>query len=349
MLKWFRRDKREARAVDGYTEMALLARAEAISGAGAELSGIVAGCVSLWANGLAMADTDAEIFTPEVLASIGRELATVGNSVWYIGPDGLVPVFEWDVTTEQGRPRAYRLSVPDIRGPQQVHALAGEVLHFRVGADVRAPWRGVAPLQRAQLSAGLLNATESALAEVFRDAPLGSQVLAMPETTAEAKASLAASFRGRRGRVLVRDSSTTYSGSQGQPDDWRPAGLTPNLRDSMALESLRTARETVLHVFGILPCLLNEETAGPAVREAQRHLATWTLGPIARAIVHEVRHKTGEAIRLDPAAGLHAFDVGGHARALGAIVGALAEAKAAGLDAAQVLDAARIAGVRLDA
>lgn len=349
MFDWFKRKTAvEARSIDsegGYTAMALMARAEAITGAGADLSGVVAGCVSLWSNGLSMAVTDSELLTPEVLASMGRQLATEGNSVWHITPMGLVPVSEYSLTTVDGKPKGYRLTIPDIRGSSQITALAGEVLHIRIGTDVRAPWQGIAPLQRAQISAGLLNATEVALAEVFRDAPIGSKVLGMPETSAGANSKLAASFRGKRGRVLVRDSSTVYAGAQGQPDDWRPADLTPNLRDSMALESLKTARDAILHVYGVLPALVNDQAAGPVVREAQRHLATWTLAPIANLIKHELKAKTGEEANLDVFVGLGAFDVGGAARAMSTIISALAEAKAAGLEPGQVAEAAKVAGV----
>lgn len=347
MFDWFKRQKVEHRSIgsEGYTALALLARSEAITDAGADLSGVVAGCVNLWANGLSMAETDSDLLTPEVLASMGRQLATEGNSVWYIAPMGLVPVSEYDLTTSEGKPKGYRLTIPDIRGSYQITALAGEVLHLRIGADVRAPWQGVAPLRRAQISAGLLNATEVALAEVFRDAPIGSTVLGMPEASAGANTKLAQSFKGKHGRVLVRDSSTVYAGSQGAPDDWRPADLTPNLRDSMAVESLRTGRDAVLHVYGVLPALMNDQAAGPVIREAQRHLATWTLAPIAKLIAHELKAKTGEQAKVDVFTGLSAFDIGGAARAMATIVSALSEAKAAGLAPEEVTAAAKVAGV----
>ena len=345
MFDWFRRQKVEQRSTEGYTALALLARSEAITDAGADLSGVVAGCVNLWANGLSMAETDSEWLTPEVLASMGRQLATEGNSVWHVTPMGLVPVSEYDLTTSEGKPKGYRLTIPDIRGSYQVTALAGEVLHLRIGADMRSPWQGVAPLRRAQISAGLLNATEVALAETFRDAPIGSKVLGMPEASAGANTKLAQSFKGKHGRVLVRDSSTVYAGSQGAPDDWRPADLTPNLRDSMAVESLKTARDAVLHVYGVLPALMNDQAAGPVVREAQRHLATWTLAPIAKLIAHELQAKTGERAVVDVFTGLSAFDIGGAARAMATIVSALSEAKREGLDAEQVAAAAKVAGV----
>jgi len=145
--------------------------------------------------------------------------------------------------------------------------------------------------------------------------------------------------------VLVRDSSTVYAGSQGAPDDWRPADLTPDLRNSMAVESLKTARDAVLHAYGVLPALLNDQSAGPVIREAQRHLAMWTLGPIAKLIAHEVREKTGEAIKLDVFTGSGAFDIGGASRAMSTIIEGLAAAKAAGLTPDELAMALKISQV----
>ena len=55
-------------------------------------------------------------------------------------------------------------------------ALAAEVLHLRIGCDPAAPYYGTAPLKRASLTAGMLHAVELALAEIFENAPLGSQI-----------------------------------------------------------------------------------------------------------------------------------------------------------------------------
>ena len=61
--------------------------------------------------------------------------------------------------------RVYRVTIPDTGGGRSDTVLAGEVLHFRIGADMAAPWAGTAPLRRASLTAGLLHALEDALAE----------------------------------------------------------------------------------------------------------------------------------------------------------------------------------------
>ena len=97
-----------------------------------------------------------------------------------------------------------------LRGCMPTKALlyAAEVLHLRIGCDPVAPYYGTAPLKRASLTAGMLNAVESALSEVFELAPIGSQVVPMPEQPEKDSAELGRSFRGQRGRVLLRESVT---------------------------------------------------------------------------------------------------------------------------------------------
>jgi hypothetical protein len=60
-------------------------------------------------------------------------------------------------------------------------------------------------------------------------------------------------------------------------------------------------------------------------------LASWTLQPIAELIAEEAGAKLGADVKLDVLRPTQAFDAGGAARALAALVQAMAEAKAAGL------------------
>src|SRR5699024_9657316 len=83
--------------------------------------------------------------------------------------------------------------------------------------------------------------------------------------------------------------------------------------------------------FGVLPALVNPAVTGPAVREAQRHLAQWTLEPVARLIAEEASQKLGTEVSLDVMRPLQAFDAGGRARAMAGITPALAQAKEAGI------------------
>src|SRR5690606_38345218 len=136
--------------------------------------------------------------------------------------------------------------IPEAGGGVTQTALAGEVLHVRIGCDVAAPYYGTAPLKRANLTAGLLNALESALGEVFENAPLGSQVVPMPEQPDTDNAALGRSFRGQRGRVLLSESvEVRAAGGPAPSTDWRPASLSPDIEKSMTVETLAAARDAV--------------------------------------------------------------------------------------------------------
>src|SRR5699024_8838285 len=142
-----------------------------------------------------------------------------------------------------------------------------------------------------------------------------------PENTTADQSRMEASFRGKRGRVLLPESTNvTAAGGPVPNSDWKANDLTPNLKESMAVETWRDARAAILHIYGVLPALLNGQATGPLVREAQRNLAQWHLQPIANMITHEAGHKLLSEVDMDVSAPLHAFDAGGRARALTGVV-----------------------------
>ena len=351
LARLFRRSEpRETRAAgSGFTAEIMAARESYIAGRSGlgELTATVQGCVSLWEGALALAEVrGTELLQPSVLALCARSLALRGEAVFIIGDDRLIACSDWDLRTRDGIPTAYRVSVSEAGGGTTRTALAAEVLHVRLAADPVAPWTGQAPLRRAAITAELLHALEDALREVFADAPLGSQVVPMPEQPEVDSEALARQFRAKRGRVLLRESvQVTAAGGPAPAQDWRPSPLSPTLRDAMAVESLDAARAALCNAFGVLPALLSGSATGPVVREAQRHLASWTLAPVAALIAEEASDKLGQPVAIDVHTPLQAFDAGGRARALSGVVQALALAKDAGLAPEDVAAAMKFAGV----
>ncbi|WPZ21623.1 hypothetical protein T7987_15885 [Sulfitobacter faviae] len=325
----------------GYTTQVMQARADYIGGVDgvAELTGTVQGAVSLWEGGLSVADVDGtDLLTPAMLALAARSLALRGEAVFLIRDDGLLPCSDWDLTTRFSRPVAYRVGISDTGGGKTETALAGEVLHLRIGADVGMPYVGTSPLRRARLTAGLLQVMESALSEVYNNAPLGSSVIPFPEAPDQDMSDLARGFRGFRGKVLVRESvNVTAAGGPAPQTDLKPSDVSPDLSKAMTKETWAAARSSIEMAYGVLPGLTNIAVTGPMVREAQRHLAQWALQPVAVMIGQEASEKLGNTVKLDVMRPLQAFDAGGRARALGAIVQTLALAKEAGVDPAQAL------------
>lgn len=330
----------------GYTAQIMAARDSYVNGRRgvAELTATVQGCVSLWEGGFAMADVSGtELLTRQTMAMIARSAALTGEAVFLITELGLVPATDWDVTTRNGKPRAYRLSIPEAGGGRTVTALAAEVLHLRIGADNLTPWIGTAPLRRSSLTGAMLHAVETALSETFDNAPLGSLIVPLPDTGAEDMATMRGAFRGKRGSTLVIEgvAQATAAGMNPQIGQ-KPDQLSPDLSKSMTAETLAAAREGILMAYGVLPSLVNRAATGPAVREAQRQLAIWTLQPIASLLADEASSKLGMTVEIDTIRPLQAFDAGGRARALSAIVKTLAEAKSAGIPSADLAGAMRM-------
>lgn len=343
MLNWlFKRNRpTETRSSgSGYTAAVLAARQSYITGASglAELTGTAQACIGLWEGGLGMADVKgAPYLDRRCMTLAARALALRGEAVFLIRDGALVPASDWDVTTRHGLPRSYRLMVPEAGGSRYEIALAGEVLHFRIGSHTGTPWAGTAPLQRAQLTADLLQQVESALRDVYRDAPIGSLIIPLPEGSADDMETMRAAFRGRRGSSLVIEGVAQSTAAGMNPNLGKsPDQLSPDLSKSMTGQTLDAARDAICMVFGVLPGLMNRGTTGPMVREAQRHLAGWVLQPMAELMAEEASAKLGVAVMIDVGRPLQAFDAGGRARALAQIIEAMGRAKELGLSADQM-------------
>lgn len=342
MFGWFKR-KEETRSASGagYTTQMMEARAAYISGTEgtAELTATVQSCVSLWESGLSLADVNGtSLLDRRALALTGRALALRGEAVFYVVEDRLIPASDWDLTTRRAKPVAYRLGLPDTGGGKSVTALAGEVLHFRIGCEASQPYIGSAPLRRAGLTARLLQHLESALSEIYRDAPIGSSVVPFPEAPETDLNSLARGFRGYRGKVQIRESvNVAAAGGPAPAQDWKASDLTPDLSRAMTKESLSAARDGINMAFGVLPGMASAAATGPLIREGQRHLAQWVLQPVAAMIAEETSDKLGSPVTLDTMRPLQAYDAGGRARAFSALIGAMAQAKEAGVDTSDAL------------
>lgn len=337
ILSIFKRKDVETRSSGAnYTAQIMAARASYITTGGdvAELTSVVQACVSLWESVLTGADvTGTDYLDRRTMGLLGRSLALRGEFVGIIDGDGITPAMDWEVSTRGGKPVAYRCSVAEAGGARSETRLAGEVLHIRIGSDTAAPWAGSPPLRRAALSANLLHEIETALRDTFRDAPIGSQVLPLPDSTPEDMAAMRSAFRGRRGQTLVIEGTAqaTAAGMNPQLGQKRD-DLTPDLGKAQTAQLLESARGAVAEVFGVPRAFFNPASTGPVFREAQRHLVQYTLAPIAKLIGDEASAKLGGAVEIDVETPTQAYDTGGRARALSGIIKALSEAEAAGID-----------------
>jgi len=232
------------------------------------------------------------------------------------------------------------VQVSDAGGARAETALAREVLHLRLGIDPAAPWTGQAPLRRSGLSASLLEQVETAMRDVYENAPLGSQIVHLPEGSTDDMDKMRTNLRGRRGSALVLEGVAASAAAGMAPTLGKaPDSLSPDLQKAMTGETLEAARGAIMWAFGVLPGMLNPATTGPLVREGQRHLAGWVLQPIAEILAEEARVKLGGAVMIDVGRPLQAFDAGGRARALSQLVEAMGRAKELGLSDGQMAEA----------
>ena len=320
----------------GYTATIMAARESWFSGQSglAELTSTVQFCVDAWANALAASDVSGtDMLDRRTMALAARSLALRGEFVALITGDGIVPASDWDISTRNGIPRAYRVSISEAGGARSETALAGEILHFRIGSDAVTPWTGQAPLTRSGLSASLLHEVETALRDVFRDAPIGSQIVHLPDSSTDDMDMMRSAFKGRRGSTLVIEgvAQSTAAGMNPQLGQ-KPDQLSPDLQKATHVEALAAAQDGVALAFGVLPSMLTRSAQGNAIREGQRHLAVWTIQPIADLMAEEISTKLGGAVTIDTMRNLQAFDTAGRARAMKTIIDAMAAAKEAGID-----------------
>lgn len=193
-------------------------------------------------------------------------------------------------------------------------------------------------MRRAALSANMLHEIEAALRDTYRDAPIGSQIVPLPDGSPEDMAAMRTAFRGRRGSTLVVEGTAQATAAGMNPQQGqRREDLTPSLDKAQAVQMMAAAQGTISQAFGVLPAMHTSAATGPVIREAQRHLAQWTLEPISKLIAEEATAKLGGMVSIDVVRPLQAFDVGAKARAFSAIIGAMTEAQAAGIDPAPVL------------
>src|SRR3546814_2196654 len=65
-------------------------------------------CISMWENGFSMEDVEGtDLLDRRSLALAGRSVALRGEAVFLIR-DGLIPASDWELSTRNGRPVAYR-------------------------------------------------------------------------------------------------------------------------------------------------------------------------------------------------------------------------------------------------
>ena len=311
----------EERAATGSKTKDEIARmdSEARSGINADDLAMAEACAGLWERALASATTEPMTLPMQginsmVLALAGRGLSARGEAVFLIMVDGdevsLAPAGTWDINGDAD-PATWRYRV-DLTGPSGTTSGTyphDAVVHFRINADPRTPWRGKSPLKRAEATAKLAEAiekslTSEALLPVGRIAPYGG--------TPKQIAAYASN--------LVKGGITAWSASQTIPHGQEPASrFSPQAygpAPDQVMDALRTKTGfDICAAFGIPPALFESRGDGSGQREAWRRFWAGTISPIGKILEAEIK------IKLDPDAvvsfeALRASDEDGRSRAV---------------------------------
>ena len=303
------RPRPEAR--ESYTDQVVNAAvAEANTAAPNTQLATVEACARLWEAGFASGTTEA--LSPALMALCGRSLILRGEFVaWRSRNSGMFPASDHDVQGASPSPDRwlYRLSLPTPGDTITRNAEADRVLHVRIGATVRQPWRGCSPLLNAVATRDVLTQIERSLT----DEHSGPAKNLLPAPDPDAQSEVATLIGTRDGKpVLVEATELDLPGEgQGGRTTWKPQRIGP--APSEATITAREATERSILAAAGIPIELVQPSSGSDAREGWRRFLFGTIAPAAAILSSELR-RLGQPDRIDFSE-LRASDLAGRARA----------------------------------
>ncbi|MCY4385398.1 MAG: phage portal protein [Nitrospinae bacterium] len=237
-----------------------------------------------------------EALTPDVLNMIGRSLIRKGEIIFGIeimgGQVKLWPAAFHDVDGEHD-PASWRYRL-NLAGPDFQHTWnmtpADMVAHFQYARDPETPWRGVGPLQVAQLAGRLSAETAAALADES-GGPRGSFMPTVKDGKDPTQAKLRGDVKVAKGSMLfVETMAAALMGGTAPPSgDWMQKRFGAAPPDAL-VNLLTKAGHEVMAACGLNPSLFTNE-GETAAREAWRQALFGTIAPLGRIVETELRRK----------------------------------------------------------
>ena len=189
---------------ESFTDQQIQARLAAAEGTAASTDiATVTAIARLWE--FAFSAGQSKILQPWQLGRIGRALVLSGESIWYSGTSGLLPVSDHDI---QGRSAVadrwqYRITMPAPSRSITKRVPADRIMHVRIGATTARPWAGVSPLVEAKATRGVIEAIESSLSQEH-GGPVG-HVIGVPDP--EGSGAVADGIANLKGRTILAEAS----------------------------------------------------------------------------------------------------------------------------------------------
>ena len=322
----------EHRADSSYTDVlvtAITANARGQQTAFPTATAALEACAGLVGRSFAAADVSGpELITgaldPSLLNLIGRALIRKGEILLgiYVDETGvqLRPAASHDV---QGgyMPGSweYRLHFAGPEKQKTTRLFESErVVHLRYAADPETPWRGVGPLQVAQLAGRLSAETVSALADEA-SGPRG-QLMPLPvDGDDETTDSLKADLRGLKGALALVEGGDWGSADPTKAASWEKTRIGADPPDAM-VKLMDMATHEVYSACGINPAIFTD-SQGTAAREAWRQALFGLIAPLGEIVQAELRRKLDTPDLSIGWQELRASDISGRARAFQSLVG----------------------------
>lgn len=263
---------------------------------------------------------------PGMMGLIARALCRVGDVVLYTSINETKASAEFvpsaAVSVEGGWNRdtwMYNIHLP---GPSKTttkkKVSASSVLHFVWSRDVSTPWRGVSPIESADLDSQFLSTLVKALNDIA-SGPHG-YFLPIPRTGGQAKNVdlLKQDIETSRGSALLVESmaDSWQAGGRGQVNsDWQPKKFGADIDEEYAT-LYDTVNRAIMNAYGISPQLFD---VGGSTREAWRVAIFGVVKPLANTLEYEMLRKLGVEVKIR-FSDLRASDIQGRARAFKSLV-----------------------------
>ena len=298
---------------ESYTDQqvaAAVATAKGTAASASSLTATVEAIARLWEAGFASGR--AEALPPWMMALCGRSLILRGEFIaWRSRSSGLLPAADHDVRGESASPDRwrYRLTLPAPSTSITRNADADRVLHVRVGATVRQPWRGCSPLANAGATRAVLDQIERSLSEEH-GGPVGN-VIGVPDP--DSSQDVVNEIAVLKGRTILGEASEIDLPGEGQGSrtSWKPNRIGPMPADG-TVASREAVERSLLAASGI-PIELVQPSSGSDAREGWRRFLFGTISPAAAMLSAELR-RIGQSDEIDFAE-LRASDLAGRSRA----------------------------------
>ncbi len=259
----------------------------------------------LWQRTLASAQVEpsylSELITPDVLGCIGRQLIIQGECFGVV--DDMMIALASESEVYGGVMRSswrFRLTLDGPTMSQTRTVPWADVLMFQWSSDPRRPWRGVGPLQRANISAALLARIEQRLSQ--EAGATSAYLLPVPQTDNVTLEKLPSDIKAAKGGAVLVKATKNWAFEEGRQGAGVAREYQQQRLGAAIPESNITLRSKagvdVVSACGIPAAMLTADADGTASRAAVARFLDFSVDPLASTLSAEFSRKLGVSVML---------------------------------------------------